>query len=96
MAINLNRNAHLAANLVIDRRSIVQRMVTKLLNYLHPDFTAYHVRAVNLIWALESITTASHVESIVAQSMSSSESRNGEAYDAFGILWRLSGEFYSI
>jgi hypothetical protein len=33
-----------------------------------------------------------HVESIVAQSMTSSESLHiQESYEAFGILWRLSG-----
>jgi len=67
-------------------------MVNKLLKYLHPDYGVYHLRAVNLIWSLESSTTHSHVESILAQSMTSPESRNvSEAYEAFGVLWRLTG-----
>lgn len=71
------------------------KMVNKLLGYLHPEFAVYHVRAVNLIWSLDSATRRPHVESILAQAMTSPESRNvHESYEAFGVLWRLSGAFF--
>lgn len=67
-------------------------MSSKLLKYLRPNSTSYHVRAVNLIWSLESSTTLSYVETILAQSMNSPESWVvAEAYEAFGVLWRLTG-----
>lgn len=69
------------------------KMVNKLLKYLRADCAVYHVRAVNLIWSLEAATKRSHVESILAQTMTSPESRNiHESYEAFGVLWRLTGE----
>jgi hypothetical protein len=68
------------------------KMVNKLMKYLHSDCAVYHVRAVNLIWSLEAATKRSHVESILSQTMTSPESRNiHESYEAFGVLWRLTG-----
>ncbi|KAJ7687383.1 Dopey, N-terminal-domain-containing protein [Mycena rosella] len=76
--------------LLVDERPIMSKMVNRLLKYLRPNFTVYHVRSVSLIWSLESATSRSHVESILAQTMTSPESRNvQEAYEAFGVLWRL-------
>lgn len=64
----------------------------QLLRYLRPEFTVYHVRSVNLVWQLEGATKQSHVQSIIAQSLSSPQSRNNQgAYEAFGVLWRLTG-----
>lgn len=54
------------------------------------------MRSVSLIWSLESSSTQSHVESILAQLMNTSEAKkNDEAYETFGVLWRLTGEQYS-
>lgn len=77
----------------VDDRPTMYKMVNKLLKYLRADCAVYHVRAVNLIWSLEAATKRSHVESILAQTMTSPESRNiHESYEAFGVLWRLTGE----
>lgn len=76
----------------IDDRRTMYKMVKRLLQYLRPQFAVYHVQAVNLIWSLEAATIHPHVESILAQTMTSPESRNvHEAYEAFGVLWRLTG-----
>ncbi|KAF9011155.1 Dopey, N-terminal-domain-containing protein [Cyathus striatus] len=92
LVLSLYQNQYMRPGLVIDKRITMYKMTNKLLRYLRPDITAYHVRAVNLIWSLENSTTHSHVESILAQSMNSPESRNvQEAYEAFGTLWRLTG-----
>ena len=76
----------------------MSKMINRLLLYLRPHCAVYHVRAVGLIWELEAATARrSHVESILAQAMNSTESRNvHEAYEAFGVLWRLTGESESI
>ena len=69
-------------------------MISQLLRYLRPEYAAYHARAVNLIWSLENSAGQSHVEPILAQSMTSPDSRNmAEPYEAFGVLWRLTGKF---
>lgn len=91
--VSLSRNQFLDPNLVINERAIMFKMVDKLLKYLHSNLTVYHVRAVNLIWSLQASTTRTYVESIIAQSITSAESpKVSEAYEAFGVLWRLSGE----
>jgi len=96
LLIVMHNTHYLERGLNIDNRTVMVKVVTKLLHYLRPDTTAYHVRAVDLIWSLEAISKHSHVESIVAQTLTSPESRNvQEAYDAFGVLWRLTGKFLS-
>lgn len=64
----------------------------QLLKYLRSERAVYHLRAVNLIWALEGATERPHVESIIARSLTSPERGNvQEAFEAFGVLWRLTG-----
>lgn len=93
LAITLQHSQFLEPKLIFSDRSTMYKMITTLLKYLHPDFTGYHVRAVNLIWSLHSSTVRSHVESIVAQSMTSPTSGTvSEAYEAFGVIWRLTGK----
>ncbi|KAJ6523556.1 Dopey, N-terminal-domain-containing protein [Mycena capillaripes] len=90
LIVALHGTPNLLPRLLVDERSIMSKMVNRLLKYLRPNFTVYHVRSVNLIWSLENATSRSHVESILAQTMNSPESRNvQEAYEAFGVLWRL-------
>ncbi|THV06503.1 hypothetical protein K435DRAFT_960479 [Dendrothele bispora CBS 962.96] len=90
LIVALHQLKELTPNVTIDDRSIMSKVVNKLLRYLRSDCAVYHVRAVNLIWSLEVSTTRSHVESILAQTMTSPELRNvQEAYEAFGVLWRL-------
>jgi len=64
----------------------------QLLRYLRPECAVYHVRAVNLVWQLENTNPQPHVEAVLSQSLASSHSRNNHgAYEAFGVLWRLTG-----
>ena len=54
----------------------------------------YHVRAVNLVLQLENANPQPHVEAVLSQSLASPQSRNNHgAYEAFGVLWRLTGGF---
>ncbi|KAI5833359.1 hypothetical protein K523DRAFT_343112 [Schizophyllum commune Tattone D] len=77
----------------IDSRPVMFKLMSKLLRYLRNDCAVYHVRTVSLIWALDEITPGSHIESIIAQTMTSPQNRNvQEAYEAFGILWRLTDD----
>ncbi|KIJ66430.1 hypothetical protein HYDPIDRAFT_26778 [Hydnomerulius pinastri MD-312] len=90
LIVSLQRSSKFSPKLQIDQRPVVSRMVKKLFKFLHQDWAIFHARAVNLIWTLESSTGRHYVESIISQSMSSPESRNvHEAFEAFGVLWRL-------
>lgn len=64
----------------------------QIFTYIRPDRAIYHLAAVDLIWALEGATNKPHLESIIAQRMMAptSEQRQ-EAFEAFGVLWRLTG-----
>lgn len=93
----LHRTQHIQPALTIQNRSTIQKMVIKLLKYLRADLVSYHARAVNLICGIETATRLCHVESVIAQTMTSPQSRNvAEAYEAFGILWRLTGESFTL
>ncbi|KAJ7742186.1 Dopey, N-terminal-domain-containing protein [Mycena olivaceomarginata] len=83
LIVALHGTGNLLPRLLVDERSVMSKLVNRLLKYLRPNFTVYHVRSVTLI-------CRSHVESILAQTMNTPESRNvQEAYEAFGVLWRL-------
>ncbi|KAG1868238.1 Dopey, N-terminal-domain-containing protein [Suillus subalutaceus] len=91
LILSLHGAQKLSPKLSMDKRPVVSRMVKKLFRYLHADLATCHVRAVSLIWSIESTSRPHEVESIIAQSMCSPESRNVyEAHEAFGVLWRLS------
>ncbi|CAK5264480.1 unnamed protein product [Mycena citricolor] len=79
--------------LVVDERRTMGVMVKRLLKYLRPDLTVYHVRAVALIWALQGIThRKSHVESVLAEKLTARQPL--EAFEAFGVLWRLTEDSF--
>ncbi|KAF9056037.1 Dopey, N-terminal-domain-containing protein [Panaeolus papilionaceus] len=93
LIISLNRNQHIEPRISIENRPVMSIMINKLLKYLHPDFATYHIRSINLIWALQSMTKRSYVESILAQSLTSTDTRStADAFEAFGVLWRLSDD----
>lgn len=95
LAVALHQMKGLEPRLSLDHRATMSKMVSKLLRYLGPTYTAYHARAVSLLWALEASTTRSHVEAIVAQTMATTNPSDlQEAYDAFGVLWRLTGNYF--
>ncbi|KAF8845997.1 hypothetical protein BDN67DRAFT_891629, partial [Paxillus ammoniavirescens] len=88
--VSIQGSSKLSPKFILDDRAVVSRMVKKLFKFLHQDWAIFHTRAVNLLWTLESSTGRHYVESIVAHSMSTSDSRNThEAFEAFGVLWRL-------
>jgi hypothetical protein len=93
--LHIYRSQYLEPKPTIHDRSVMYTMIFKLLKYLRPEYSAYHMRSVSLIWSLELSSPRSHVESILAQLMNSPEAKqNDEAYEAFGVLWRLTGEQY--
>ena len=56
----------------------------------------YHARAASLLWTLQSTSAHRHVESIIAETLTSRDTTEKEAsYHAFGALWRLTGSPHS-
>ncbi|KZT72967.1 hypothetical protein DAEQUDRAFT_808918 [Daedalea quercina L-15889] len=83
----------LQPRLSIDKRSIISPMINALLRYLRLQWAAYHARAVNLIWSLESLSRRRHVEAVIAQRMTSQNPAEvEEACEMFGVLWRLTDD----
>ncbi|KAI0718921.1 Dopey, N-terminal-domain-containing protein [Cerioporus squamosus] len=92
-AVKIHQTERLKPAFSLNKRSYIATMVNVLLGYLRPSYSTYHVRAVNLIWALERLSTQPHVESVIAQSLSSRQSQElQDACEAFGVLWRLSDD----
>lgn len=93
LLIDLSKGAIIQPKISIDTRGQVGRIMNILLRYLRPQYVQYHVRAVKLIWDLEACTSSRHVEALIAESLTV---RNGlptyDAYEAFGVLWRLSDD----
>jgi hypothetical protein len=56
----------------------------------------YHARAASLMWVVEKTSAHRHVESIVAEALTSPDEMDRESsYHAFGTLWRLTGGPFS-
>ncbi|KAG8796457.1 hypothetical protein FRC17_007997, partial [Serendipita sp. 399] len=93
LLIDLSKAAVIEPKVNIDTRPLVGRMMNILLEFLRPQYVQYHVRTTKLIWALEGSTTYRHVEALIAESLTV---KNGlptyDAYEAFGVLWRLSDD----
>ncbi|KDN49150.1 hypothetical protein RSAG8_02503, partial [Rhizoctonia solani AG-8 WAC10335] len=70
----------------------IMRELQTLLDYLRPKYTPYHVRTVQLLWELQAIVTHHEFESVIAKTMSSQKLGQSDAYEAFGVLWRLTDD----
>ncbi|KAG8913507.1 hypothetical protein FRC01_004504 [Tulasnella sp. 417] len=91
--IAISSTQFITPRLAIDQRRAISKMVLVLLAFLRPQWVPYHVRAVQLIWSLEANTRHSHVEAVIAGSLSDADSRPQLAsFDAFGVLWRLTDD----
>ncbi|WWC87738.1 uncharacterized protein L201_002630 [Kwoniella dendrophila CBS 6074] len=79
---------------VVDGRkwltSIIEAL-PKLFRYLRPDATPYHARAVELLWEYNQLAELHTLEKVIARRMADIPF-NGAAFDAFGVLWRLTDD----
>ncbi|CAE7181510.1 unnamed protein product [Rhizoctonia solani] len=92
LVIRLCRSSLVTPALTIEKRPQAEALVNLLLGYLRPEYTPYHVRAVQLLWELQAIVTHHEFESVVAKTMSSQKLGQSDAYEAFGVLWRLTDD----
>ncbi|KAI6136235.1 Dopey, N-terminal-domain-containing protein [Pisolithus sp. B1] len=90
LIIAIHRSSRLLPSAPANQKLAVGRMVKRLFRFLRHECAIYHVRAADLVWTLESSTGHHYVESIIAQSLNSPNLYNlEEAFEAFGVLWRL-------
>ncbi|KAI6031355.1 Dopey, N-terminal-domain-containing protein [Pisolithus microcarpus] len=90
LIIAIHRSSGLLPSAPATQKLVVGRMVKRLFRFLRHECAIYHVRAVDLVWTLESSTGHHYVESIIAQSLNSPNLCSlQEAFEAFGVLWRL-------
>ncbi|KAG8729545.1 hypothetical protein FRC12_020895, partial [Ceratobasidium sp. 428] len=85
LIVRLSRSAVVQPGLKLEKRP-------QLLGYLRPKFTPYHVRAVQLLWDVQAIVSHDDFESVIARSLASQKQGQGDAYEAFGVLWRLTDD----
>ncbi|CAE6478176.1 unnamed protein product [Rhizoctonia solani] len=92
LVIRLCRSNLTIPTLTIGKRSQAEALINLLFGYLRPEYTPYHVRAVQLLWELQAIVTHHEFESVIAKAMSSQRLGQSDAYEAFGVLWRLTDD----
>lgn len=71
--------------------AVMSVVLDSLFRYLRADAALYHTRAVELIWDFNLLAEVHTLESVIARRMNSPTHRQ-EAFEAFGVLWRHSGE----
>ncbi|CDO73123.1 hypothetical protein BN946_scf185007.g177 [Trametes cinnabarina] len=88
-ATKIHHKKRLQPGLDLDKRTSVVPLTRVLLRYLRPSYSAYHMRAVNLVWSLQKLSKH-HVEAVISGSLASRQPADFQrACEAFGVLWRL-------
>ncbi|KAG9326517.1 hypothetical protein KVV02_007666 [Mortierella alpina] len=78
----------------LDNRQHMRPIVDRIWAYLAQEFMQLHLRASQLIWMLQDVTSLSHeVESAVASYLvADSAKARVDAFQKFGVFWRLSDD----
>ncbi|KAF8684488.1 Dopey, N-terminal [Rhizoctonia solani] len=92
LVIRLCRSSLVTPALTIGKRPQVETFISLLLGYLRPEYTPYHVRGVQLLWELQATVSHREFESVVAKTLSSQKMGKSDAYEAFGVFWRLTDD----
>ncbi|SPO39006.1 related to DOP1 - strong similarity to developmental regulatory gene, dopey (dopA) [Pseudozyma flocculosa] len=67
------------------------QIATSLLFYMEPDRSPYQIRAAELLWAAQKVTSRGHLERVLCRKLSAPDvSGRIRTMQAFGTLWRLS------
>lgn len=93
LLVSLQGFPRLQPPISINQRHVVFKLLRSLFRYLRPNYSMYHARAASLLWTLESTSAHRHIESIIAETLTSRDATEKEAsYHAFGALWRLTDD----
>lgn len=61
------------------------------MRFLRPERAPFHARAVDLLWECNQLADPHTLENVVAARLTD-PMKQSEAYESFGVLWRLTGE----
>ncbi|OCF74855.1 hypothetical protein I204_03697 [Kwoniella mangroviensis CBS 8886] len=90
-ALKASRCSAFKPSVVITSQETMSAILDSLFRYLRPDAAAYHVRAVELLWEYNQMAEPHTLENVIARRMADIP-LNSAAFDAFGILWRLTAD----
>ncbi|MBW0470508.1 hypothetical protein O181_010223, partial [Austropuccinia psidii MF-1] len=91
--LSLAEKKHIEPPLALDDQMILSSLVVKLLDFLQGKTAPFFLQAVKMIWELQKMTKARHVESIISSRLTSKDQLvRVAAFEAFGNLWRYSEE----
>ncbi|KAF9115351.1 hypothetical protein BGX27_008120 [Mortierella sp. AM989] len=78
----------------LDNREHMRPIVDRIWTFLAEDYMHLHLRASQLIWMLQDVTSMSHEVETAIASYLVSENTNAriDAYQKFGVFWRLSDD----
>ncbi|ORY25817.1 Dopey, N-terminal-domain-containing protein [Naematelia encephala] len=88
-------------SLDVSQDNIIEPILDALFRYLRPEAAPYHVRAVELLWDYNQLAEIHTLENVIARRMSARIGK-AEAFDAFGVLWKLThdsmlpGEIFNV
>lgn len=92
LVVKLSRSTLVEPGLKVNKRFEVEQLINLLFGYLQPAYTPYHVRVVQLLWDVQDIIPHHDFQSVIAKTLSSQKQGQGDAYEAFGVLWRLTDD----
>ncbi|WWC68766.1 uncharacterized protein I206_102700 [Kwoniella pini CBS 10737] len=78
-----------AVNITTD--NTMSAVLDALFRYLRPDASPYHIRAVELLWDYNQLAEVHTLEKVIARRLGH-KPLDSAAFDAFGILWRLTDD----
>lgn len=78
----------------LDNRQYMRPIVDRIWTFLAEEFMHLHLRASQLLWMLQDVTSTSHeVETAIASYLVSDNTKSRvDAFQKFGVFWRLSGK----
>ncbi|KAK0564187.1 hypothetical protein OC844_001830 [Tilletia horrida] len=83
----------LARPIALDSRTIMDQLSSKLFDFLHPGMSMFHLRAVQLLWELESFSGHAHLQSALARRVSALDAHERrKGFELFGTVWKLTDE----
>ncbi|KAF9312603.1 hypothetical protein BG003_006119 [Podila horticola] len=78
----------------LDNRQYMRPIVDRIWTFLAEEFMHLHLRASQLLWMLQDVTSTSHeVETAIASYLVSDNTKSRvDAFQKFGVFWRLSDD----
>ncbi|KAK0550035.1 hypothetical protein OC845_002839 [Tilletia horrida] len=77
----------------LDARPIMDQLSSKLFHYLRPSLTPLHLRAVQLLWELQTFSGHAHLQSALTRRVTASDAQERQkGFETFGTVWKLTDD----